>query len=139
MTKEKAHHEAADEYGEKADTWPLNPNGELLLGLKLEDKYALENAEANAKIPGVAFAVWGPGDMAFSLGVKNPPGGALAPQMQAARSKVLAATKSAKIFFLNTMNADNVVDMIKEGVMIGPASERAAEIGRKYTKRELPW
>src|SRR5262249_7510037 len=65
----------ADEYGEKADAWPINPNGELLLGLKLEDKYALENAEANAKIPGVGFAEWGPGDMAFSLGVKNPPGG----------------------------------------------------------------
>src|SRR5271156_937300 len=33
------------EYVEKADAWPLNPNGELLLGLKLEDKYALANAE----------------------------------------------------------------------------------------------
>src|SRR5216683_897831 len=28
---------SADEYVEKADTWPLNPDGELLLGLKLED------------------------------------------------------------------------------------------------------
>ena len=64
----------ADEYAEKADVWPLNPKGELLLGLKLEDKYALENAEANLKIPGIAFAEWGPGDMAFSLGVKSGPG-----------------------------------------------------------------
>jgi 4-hydroxy-2-oxoheptanedioate aldolase len=39
---------SADEYAQKADVWPLNPNGELLLGLKLEDKYALENADANA-------------------------------------------------------------------------------------------
>jgi 4-hydroxy-2-oxoheptanedioate aldolase len=130
---------SADEYGDKADVWPLNQSGELLLGLKLEDKYALENAETNAKVPGVAFAEWGPGDMAFSLGVKNGPGGQMPPQMQAARAKVLAATKAAKIFFLNSMNANNVVDMIKEGVMIGPASEKAAEIGRKYTKRELPW
>jgi 4-hydroxy-2-oxoheptanedioate aldolase len=130
---------SADEYGEKADVWPLNPNGELLLGLKLEDKYALENAETNAKVPGVAFAEWGPGDMAFSLGVKNGPGQQMAPQMQAARSKVLAATKAAKIFFLNSMNANNVVDMIKEGVMIGPASPEAAEIGRKFTKRTMPW
>ena len=125
----------AEEYGEKADTWPLNPNGELLLGLRLEDKYALENANANSKVPGVAFAEWGPGDMAFSLGVK----GQNAPQMQAARAKVFAATKASKIFFLNSMNADNVVDMIKEGVMIGPASQQAAEIGRKYTKRTMPW
>ena len=125
----------ADQYGDKADVWPLNPNGELLIGLKLEDKYALENAETNAKVPGVAFAEWGPGDMAFSLGVK----GQNAPQMQAARAKVFAATKAAKIFFLNSMNAQDVVDMIKEGVMIGPASQEAAEIGRKFTKRTMPW
>jgi len=129
----------ADQYGEKADAWPLNPNGELLLGLKLEDKYALENAEANTKIPGVAFAEWGPGDMAFSLGVKSGPGAVNAPQMQAARAKVFAATKAQKIFFLNSVNADNVVDMIKEGVMIGAANERAAEVGRKFTKRTMPW
>jgi len=129
---------SADEYGEKADAWPLNPNGELLLGLKLEDKYALENAETNARVPGVGFAEWGPGDMAFSLGVKNGPG-PLPPQLQAARARVLAATKASKIFFLNTVNATNVVDMIKEGVMIGTGSQEAAEIGRKYTKRTMPW
>ena len=127
------------EYAEKADVWPLNPNGELLLGLKLEDKFALENAETNARVPGIAFAEWGPGDMAFSLGVRNPPGGPMPAQMAAARARVFAATKAAKIFFLNSMSPDNVVDMIKEGVMIGPASQRAAEIGRQYTKRQMPW
>ncbi len=129
----------ADEYAEKADVWPLNPKGELLLGLKLEDKYALENAETNAKIPGVAFAEWGPGDMAFSLGVKSGANSVNDPLMKAARARVLAATKASKIFFLNSMNADNVVDMIKEGVMVGPASQQAAEIGRKFTKRTMPW
>jgi hypothetical protein len=37
------------------------------------------------------------------------------------------------------MSPNNVVDMIKEGVMVGPASQQAAEIGRKYTNRKLPW
>jgi len=59
--------------------------------------------------------------------------------MQAARSRVLAATKANKIFFLNSVNADNVVDMIKEGVMIGAANQRAAEVGRQFTKRTMPW
>jgi 4-hydroxy-2-oxoheptanedioate aldolase len=130
---------SADEYADRADVWPLNPNGELLLGLKLEDKYALENADANAKVPGIAFAEWGPGDMAFSLGVRNTGAGPLPAALQAARAKVLAATKTNHLFFLNTMNADNVVDMIKEGVMIGPADQRTAEIGRRYTKRQMPW
>ena len=127
-----------EEYLDKADVWPLNPNGELLLGLKLEDKYALANAEENLKIPGIGFAEWGPGDMALSLGIRGP-GAEKNPQMQAARAKVFAACKANKIFFLNSMNVDNVIEMIKEGVMVGPASQAAAEIGRKYTKRQMPW
>ena len=127
-----------DEYLDKADAWPLNPNGELLFGLKLEDKYALENAEANLKIPGIAFADWGPGDMALSLGVRGP-NPEQNPLMKAARARVFAATKANKVFFLNSMNPMNVVDMIKEGVMVGPANQQAAEIGRKFTNRQMPW
>src|SRR5947207_15592667 len=125
-----------DEYVQKADAWPLNPSGELLLGLKLEDKYALANAEENLKVPGVAFAEWGPGDMALSLGIRGPRADEN-PLMKAARAKVFAATKANKVFFLNSMNPNNVVDMIKEGVMVGPANQQAAEIGRKFTNRQM--
>jgi hypothetical protein len=59
--------------------------------------------------------------------------------MLAARARVFAACKANHIFFLNSMNPTNVVDMIKEGVMVGPANQQAAEIGRQYTKRKLPW
>jgi 4-hydroxy-2-oxoheptanedioate aldolase len=130
----------ATEYEDRADAWPLNPNGELLLGVKLEDKYALGNAEQNLKVPGIGFAEWGPGDMALSLGVRGP--GNVAekdPKMIAARAKVFAACKANRIFFLNAMNPNNVIDMLKEGVMVGPASRQAADIGRQYTKRTLPW
>jgi 4-hydroxy-2-oxoheptanedioate aldolase len=129
---------STQEYEERADVWPLNPNGELLLGVKLEDKYALANAEQNLRVPGIAVAEWGPGDMALSLGVRGP-GAEKDPKMQAARAKVFAACKENGIFFLNSMNQNNVIDMIKEGVMVGPANQQAAEIGRKFTKRTLPW
>jgi 4-hydroxy-2-oxoheptanedioate aldolase len=127
-----------DEYLDKADPWPLNPNGELLLGVKLEDKYALANAEENLKVPGIGFAEWGPGDMALSLGVRGPNPEKDA-RMVAARAKVFAACKANKIFFLNSMNPGNVIDMIKQGVMVGPASQQAAEIGRKFTNRQMPY
>ena len=127
------------EYEDRADVWPLNPNGELLLGVKLEDKYALANAEQNLKVPGIAIAEWGPGDMALSLGVRGPNVAETDPRMLAARAKVFAACKANKIFFLNSMNQNNVVAMLKEGVMVGPASQQAAEIGRRFTKRTLPW
>jgi 4-hydroxy-2-oxoheptanedioate aldolase len=131
---------SVQEYEDKADPWPLNPNGELLLGVKLEDKYALANADDNLKVPGIGFAEWGPGDMALSLGVRGP--GNVAekdPKMIAARATVFAACKANHVFFLNAMNPANVIDMIKEGVMVGPASQRTAEIGRQYTKRTMPW
>jgi 4-hydroxy-2-oxoheptanedioate aldolase len=129
-----------DEYLRKADAWPLNPDGELLLGLKLEDKYALANADKNLKVPGIAFAEWGPGDMALSLGVVGLGGGAVNdPRMKDARSTILSACKANHKFFLNTMTPSDVIERIKEGVMIGPASAEAAEIGRKFTKRRMPW
>jgi 4-hydroxy-2-oxoheptanedioate aldolase len=102
-----------DEYLERADPWPLNPNGELLLGVKLEDKYALANAEEIMKIPGIAFAEWGPGDMAISLGVrKSGRAAAQDPLMQQARSKVFAACMANHKFFLNSFTPDDVVAMI---------------------------
>src|SRR5882757_4566786 len=129
-----------EEYEEKADVWPLNPNGELLLGVKEEDKYALENVEENLKVPGLGMAEWGPGDMAMSLGVRAQGEAAVQdPKMVAARSKVLAACKANHIFFLNSFSAKDVVDMIKEGVMVGPANPETAAIGRKYTNRPQPF
>ncbi|HJT87640.1 MAG TPA: aldolase/citrate lyase family protein, partial [Bryobacteraceae bacterium] len=92
-----------DEYLDKADPWPLNPDGELLLGVKIEDKYALANAEETLKVPGIAFAEWGPGDMALSLGVRGPDA-VNDPRMRAARARVFAACKANHLFFLNSMN-----------------------------------
>lgn len=129
-----------EEYLDRADAWPLNPRGELLLGVKLEDKYALANADEIMKIPGVAFAEWGPGDMALSLGVRGTGQAAVQhPAMQKARATILAACKANKKFFLNTFGPNDVIEMIKEGVMIGPASRETAEKGRQHTKRAMPW
>ena len=75
-----------------------------------------------------------------SLGVRATGQAAVKdPRMQQARSKVFAACKANKRFFLNTFGPTDVIDMIKEGAMIGPASRETAEVGRKYTKREMPW
>jgi 4-hydroxy-2-oxoheptanedioate aldolase len=129
-----------EEYNQRADVWPLNPNGELVLGLKLEDKYALANAEANLQVPGIAFAEWGPGDMSLSLGIGTiSPTARQTPEMRAARNRIFAATKAHNVFFLEGMTPQNVIAQIKEGVRVGPASAEAAEIGRKFTKRQLPW
>ena len=125
------------EYQRLADPWPLNPDGEILIGLKIEDRHGLENAEASAGVPGVGFAEWGPGDMSMSYNVLR----ADMPQVLVdARARVFAATKQAGIAFLNSMNDDNIIAMIDEGVRIGsnPGAE-AADTGRRHTNRQMPW
>lgn len=133
---------SAAEYTQKADPWPLNPNGEFMLGLKVEDKHALANAEKVTAVPGIAFAEWGPGDMGMSLELPDghTANDELHPQMRAARARVLAACKKNNIAFLNTVRENDVEEMIKEGVMIGSGGgPAAADKGRKLTKRQMPW
>ena len=129
------------EYLDLADPWPLNPRGELLLGLKIENKRALANVEDTLKVPGIAFAEWGPGDMGMSLGYPDNHDPPYPPEMQAARARVLAACKANNIAFLNSVRPDDVIQMIEEGVKIGACgrSGEAAEIGRRYTGRTMPW
>ena len=127
------------EYVQKADVWPLNPEGELLLGLKIENRRALENAEASAAVPGIAFAEWGPGDMGMSLGHADAHDPPYPPDMAAARARVKGACAAAGIFFLNRVRPHDVRERIDEGVMIGSATEEAARVGREYTERTMPW
>jgi len=132
---------SATEYLERADPWPLNPNGELLLGLKIENLKALENAEAVAAVPGIAFAEWGPGDMGMAMGLPDAHDPPYPPEMMAARNRILAACKANKLAFLETVTPDNVVDQIGAGVMIGAGrgAEAAAAVGRRHTSRPEPW
>jgi 4-hydroxy-2-oxoheptanedioate aldolase len=129
------------EYLKRADPWPLNPDGELMLGLKIENVRALENVEKTLAVPGIAFAEWGPGDMGMSLGLPEAHDPPYPPQMQAARQRVLAACKANGVAFLEMVNPDNVIDQLAAGVMVGAGqqAQAAAEIGRKHTARSMPW
>lgn len=130
-----------EEYLRRADVWPLNPDGELIVGVKIEDPQALERAEETVRVPGVAFAEHGPRDMGFAYGHlegrADPP---VPPEVEAAGERVLAATKAAGIFFLDNVLPDNVCARIEHGVMIGAGRvEAAAEAGRACTHRKMPW
>jgi len=131
------------EYMRRADTWPLNKEGEIMLGVKIETPMAAENAEKTTRIPGIAFAEWGPGDQSFHLiGLPTGPGGIREehPAMKKVRARVFNATKASKILFLNACNENNVIDMLKEGVMICTGGDSpAAEKGRQFSKRAGTW
>ena len=132
---------SADEYMQKADVWPLNPNGEIMLGLKIEDKFALAELDQIVKVPGIAFGEGGPGDMALSFGFKQ--GDPKANELQA---RIFAAAKAQHLYWLGIGGGGGrggnveagVAASIKEGHMIG-SGEAVAAAGRKITKRPLPY
>lgn len=130
-----------EEYLKKADVWPLNTEGELMLGVKIEDPHALANAEKTLAIPGLAFAEHGPRDFGFSLGFLEGRADPPVPEgVQAAGDSVLALCKKYGLYFLDNVLPDNVKERVDKGVMIGAGSnEQAAEVGRVYTKRKMPW
>ncbi len=132
-----------EEYMAKADPWPLNPNGEFMLGLKVEDRHALARAEDVTAVPGIAFAEWGPGDMGISLSLPDGHTSVdrLHPIMREARAKVFAACKKNGLAFLSGMREDDVEQLLDEGVrMCGVGQDPAmSEKARRYMNRQMPW
>ena len=127
------------EYIERADVWPLNPKGELMLGVKLESPEGVANCEAILDVPGLAYAEMGPGDLGLSLGYTGIRNNPYPPEMQKARDRILAACRARGIAYLESSWPENIVSRINDGVrVISGQSEEAARIGRAHQKRALP-
>ncbi len=124
-----------DEYARRADLWPLNPEGELMIGLKIENRRALERVDDTLTVPGVAFAEWGPGDMHMSFGHMSADRSFSAKIMEA-RQRVFDASRRNGLFFLD--GTGDLVERIDEGVRIVPgAGEEQARVGRAHTGRTM--
>lgn len=124
------------DYLDRADVWPLNPAGELMLGLKLEDRRALAAAKACIEVPGIALAEWGPGDMGMAYGQKEAHDPPYPDEMLEARRIVKAACDKADVPFLDIVTPGTVEERLDDGVRVGAASAEAAAIGRRYSGRE---
>lgn len=126
------------EYMAKADPWPLNPEGELFLGLKVENKRALANRETILAVPGLGFAEWGPGDMGMSLApnyilpgyeanpdfAHDPPYG---PVMQVAQQHVCDACKANGVTFYSTMRPHDWREVYAMGARMSSSTPRTGE------------
>ena len=140
------------EYLAKADPWPLNPQGELLLGLKVENKRALANRDSILAVPGIAFAEWGPGDMGMSLAPEyidadyqanpdfahDPPYGE---EMQVAQMDVFAACRANNVIFYSTMRPHDWRDLYTLGARMSSTTPRTGEFQdelRQLAGRKMP-
>ncbi len=127
-----------DDYILKADPWPLNPRGELLLGVKIESLAGMSHVEEILNVPGIGFAEMGQGDFSMALGYLNTPD-PFPPEMQEARDRVKAACHNNAITFLEVATVETVKEKIDAGVgVIAGSSEEIALIGRAHSKRTLP-
>jgi 4-hydroxy-2-oxoheptanedioate aldolase len=127
------------EYMRRCDPRPLNPEGELLLGVKLESPEGIANADAICAVPGLGFAELGPGDLSLSLGHTTILRDPYPPIMQAARDKVLAACLRNGIAFLEGCNPSNIAGRLDEGVrVIAGHDPETARVGRAHQHRTMP-
>jgi 4-hydroxy-2-oxoheptanedioate aldolase len=124
-----------DLYPAKADVWPLDPGGELLLWCMIESRDAVENVRAIASTPGVGGLFVGPSDLSFSLGV--PPSD---PRVEEAIRKVLSACKETGVPCGTFTSAEGVATRLRQGfrfLAVGVDSglpcdvEQALQIGRQ--------
>lgn len=130
---------STEAYMDCADPWPLNPDGELLLGVKIESLAGVSNVEQILSVPGIGFAEMGPGDLGLVLGYKQVPRDPYPTQMQEARDRVLQACQMHGIAFLETCTPETVAMKIDAGVrVVAGHREETAKVGRAHTKRSMP-
>jgi 4-hydroxy-2-oxoheptanedioate aldolase len=124
-----------DQYKQKADVWPINRNGELLVSVIIESVEGLEKVREIAAEPGVGqmFAGWGTLGGVF----RGDPAG-----REAAAQKILAACKEFRIpCGFPTNNPAEMEQRMKEGWTVHIMQSRnadgmaAVEAGRKLGGR----
>jgi 4-hydroxy-2-oxoheptanedioate aldolase len=130
---------STEEYMARCDPWPLNPRGELMLGVKLESPEGVANADEILAVPGLGFAELGPGDLGLSLGYVTVPRDPYPAAMREAREKVFAACRRNGVAFLEGATRDTIAAKIDEGVrVIAGHREDTAVAGRAHSGRAMP-
>jgi 4-hydroxy-2-oxoheptanedioate aldolase len=129
-----------EEYFRHCEPWPLNPEGELLLGVKIESPEGVAHCEEILATPGLGFAEMGPGDLGLSLlGRTRLQLSPYPPEMQEARDRVFAACQARGIAFLEACTPENVAARLDEGVrVIAGGREDTAQVGRAHQRRTMP-
>jgi 4-hydroxy-2-oxoheptanedioate aldolase len=142
-------------YNHLADLWPLNPRGELIFGVKIEDTIADEEAAGTIALPGIAMAEWGPGDHSYwldGLSIMDDDSYlgditklASLPELVKVGENVRQLCKKNNVRFLHISPSNDpsnpffVNKQIDEGVMVFESNDEPSLItGREHSKRRMP-
>jgi 4-hydroxy-2-oxoheptanedioate aldolase len=127
------------EYYARADVWPLDPQGEILVAIMCEEVRAIENLPRMLEeVPGIGVVIIGEGDLSQELG---HPRQYDHPSVVAAIGEILAICKRHGVACGHPhVDAKNVAALIEKGfryLMPAPVTSFAAlELGRKLAGRD---
>jgi len=129
-----------NDYTSRADTWPADPNGELLAVLQIEDAAGVDNIDEIAAVEGVGAIFIGPADLGNSLAASGR-------DREEAIQTVLAACQRHNVPCGLTTGAHDVERRLDEGftfVTIGYWSDagistspgQALQVAREHAGRD---
>ena len=130
------------EYREKADVWPLNPNGELVNFTIVESREGLANVREIAAVKGIGVLFPGAGTLRGVFTTTDAAGQRVfdEPAWEAAIQQVLAACKEFNVACGYPANATDIEKRIQQGFSVfvigwGEQGFKAVDIGRKASGR----
>jgi len=97
------------DYMQRADVWPLDPQGDLLAIIQIETVEGVANAEEIVAVPGIGVIFIGPSDLTASMGF--PP----AAEVEVAIQRVLRACLAQGVPCAITTGAGTVEQRLNEG------------------------
>jgi 4-hydroxy-2-oxoheptanedioate aldolase len=126
------------EYYARSDVWPLDPDGEILVVIMIEDQRGIENLPAILdQVPGIGLVLIGEGDMSQELGI---PRQYEHPRMRECKRRILEICGERGVAVGHPhVTADNVEQVLDDGyrfLMSAPArTYPALDLGRTLTGR----
>ncbi len=116
------------EYYRKADVWPLNPQGEILVVLMIEDTQGIANLRDILKnVPGIGLILIGEGDLSQELGFPRQYDH---PSVVEAMARIVVTCKECGVPVGHPhVDSNNVERILKEGyrfLMAAPTRSYAA-------------
>jgi 4-hydroxy-2-oxoheptanedioate aldolase len=133
----------AAEYANKADVWPLNPNGELVNFTIVESKIGLAHVREIAAVKGIGVLFPGAGTLRGVFSTTDSTGKRMLDEAgwEAAIQQVLAACKEFNVPCGYPATATDIELRMKQGFSVfvinwGDAGFKAVDIGRRVAGRE---
>src|ERR1700732_4739352 len=126
------------EYYARADVWPLNPQGEILVAIMCEEVRAIKNLpNMLEQVPGIGIVIIGEGDLSQDLGYPRQYDH---PTVASAIDEILAICKQYDVACGHPhVDSKNVQTLLEKGfryLMPAPVYSYAAlELGRKASGR----